>query len=396
MQTESKFWVLICIALANAVIVFGAPVISNVLAVQNDRAKTVSISYDLAHSEALAATVTIEVTFNGEYWLAVDEVTGDVGTGIEQGSGKWITWDAGAEWSAQLFPTVKVRVRADDGELGSDGYETPEGFSFINAGSFRMGSPESEVSRVADEVIHEVTLSRSFLMGKTELNFSDWTEVRDWALENGYSDLPVGRNGFEGDENGTHPVTEISWYDAVKWLNAKSEQDGFTPCYTKKGDVYRTGNFDPKCDHDAGGYRLPTEAEWEYACRAGSLEAFYTGEIVHPIVMPLDPSLDMAGWYLGNSNFNTHPVGDPQKVDNDFGLRDMHGNVTEWCWDWYGNYPMGNIIDPTGLRLGSARLKRGGAYTWDARHCRSAYRSQNPPQNSHISVGMRLVRTVVD
>lgn len=372
----------------------GAPLVTNVVAAQIDRAKTVFISYDLAHSEGLFSTVTVEVTENEEYWVSVSGVLGDVGVGVTAGIGKSITWDAGSEWPERLFPTVKVRVRADDGQISNGGDPVPEGYSRIPAGSFMMGSPENERERSSDEGLHEATITRSFLMGKTEVSWSEWMAVRDWALSNGYTDLPTGRNGLNGDESGTHPVTTVTWFGAVKWLNAKSEMEGLIPCYTIAGEIYRTGLLIPKCSFIADGYRLPTEAEWEFACRAGSLEAFYTGEITVTGAVPLDPNLNEAGWYSGNSQLNTHRVGDPQKQDNDFGLRDMHGNVVEWCWDWYGPYPTGSVIDPTGAGSGKSRTLRGGGFMSEAHLCRSANRNEIIPGILDPIVGFRIVKTI--
>ncbi len=396
MLRKSISWGLCLLAMTCLGELHGAPLVSNVVAEQSAGTKTVAITYDLAHSEGLASTVTVEVTTNDEYWEAVGSLSGEVGSGVTEGVGKSITWDAGAEWPAELFLAVKVRVRADDGQAVGDGDPVPEGFSRIPAGSFVMGSPESELGRSADEVPHEVTLSRSFLMGETEVAWAEWTSVRDWALSNGYADLPAGRNGFEGDESGTHPVTTVTWFAVVKWLNAKSEREGLAPCYFVAGEVYRTGNLTPSCDFEAEGYRLPTEAEWEYACRGGSSEAFYTGEITSTGTVPLDPNLDLAGWYEGNSGLNTHPVGDPQKQENDFELRDMHGNMVEWCWDRYGTYPVGSVIDPTGATASSSRTLRGGGWFSVSESCRSANRNGVTPGLLDPIVGFRMARSVVE
>ena len=135
--------------------------------------------------------------------------------------------------------------------------------------------------------------------------------------------------------------------------------------------VLRTGEDSHFADWNADGYRLPTEAEWEYACRAGANTAFHSGAITQADSSPIDPNLDIAGWYAGKSESSTHPVGG--KLANFFGLFDMHGNVREWCWDWHEPYE-GNAIDPKGPNSGSVRLFRGGSWGESAQDCRSANR----------------------
>jgi formylglycine-generating enzyme len=178
----------------------------------------------------------------------------------------------------------------------------------------------------------------------------------------------------------------VSWYEAVEFCNELSRQEGLDPCYSGSGASML-------CDFTANGYRLPTEAEWEYACRAGTGTDFYTGNMTHPLSSPLDPALDHAGWYGGNSGASTHPVG--EKEPNAFGLYDMHGNVYEWCWDWYGSgyYASSPAEDPRGPASGSYRVLRGGSWFGNARICRSANRHGIFPANRSNDSGFRLVRT---
>jgi len=269
----------------------------------------------------------------------------------------------------------------------------------IPASTFRMGSPGSftadaaeEEGRNPDEFGHTVTISRAYHLGTTEVTFAQWTGVREWASRNGYTDLPVGRNGVGGDGSGQHPVTEVNWRDIAKWCNALSEKDGRTPVYTVDGNIFKTGYSDRvECNWDENGFRLPTEAEWEYACRAGTTRAFYTGSMTERFC-ELDSNLDRAGWYCGNSGDKTHPVGEKEK--NDFGLFDMHGNVWEWCWDWYGIYRLQSSaqIDPKGedRNFSFNRVRRGGSWSSNARYCRSAYRSWAAPSFRDSFQGFRL------
>jgi formylglycine-generating enzyme required for sulfatase activity len=166
---------------------------------------------------------------------------------------------------------------------------------------------------------------------------------------------------FKGEDL---PVENVSWNDCLEFCRKLTERQ-------------RAAGRLP-----AGvAYRLPTEAEWEYACRAGTTTRYYTGDS--------ESDLARAGWYDGNSGDRTHPVG--QKVANAFGLYDMHGNVWEWCQDWYGPYGTANATDPRGPQRGPGRVVRGGGWYYYARKCRSAYRNFCNPDNAYDFYGFRLV-----
>jgi formylglycine-generating enzyme len=233
-----------------------------------------------------------------------------------------------------------------------------------------------------------VTIS-SFSIDKYEITYELWTDVRNWGLIHGYTDLPIGRNGYNpvGTNN---PVTEVNWYDIVKWCNARSEKDGLTPVYytnSTQTTVYRTGETAINSDAakwSANGYRLPTEAEWEFAARGGTQNHSYTYSGSNTVG-------DVA-WYSANSGTTAHPVG--QKTANELGIFDMSGNVWEWCWDWYGSeYPSGGTADPKGpSTTQSYRLLLGGSFVDLEYYCRVGYRLRFNPLDRSGSDGFRCVQ----
>lgn len=242
-------------------------------------------------------------------------------------------------------------------------------FIEIAAGTFTMGSPISEPFRYTDrETQHGVTLTRNFLMLSTEVTEELWDAVMDggWST----SQLPVRPSTF---------------WDALHFCNLLSQIEGWTPVYDLSVPGHAT--WDPGAD----GYRLPTEAEWEYACRAGTTTAFHSGAIVNGACN--EPSLTLVGWYCQDV-IGREDVG--LKAPNAWGLYDMHGNVSEWCWDLFQkNYEALPNTDPVGggynqnttLNAGS-RIQRGGDFTSTSQNCRAASR-----QGYTGNIGLRIVRS---
>jgi sulfatase modifying factor 1 len=228
-------------------------------------------------------------------------------------------------------------------------------FVNIPAGTFSMGSPSSEVDRSSDEQQHQVTLS-AFKMSKNEITFAQYDAFCDATGRTKPDDSGWGR--------GNRPVINVTWYDA-------------------------------KAFADWMGCRLPTEAEWEYACRAGTTTPFNTGNNLTTDQANYDGNYPYNGNPAGTFLGKTQPVG--SYPSNAWRLNDMHGNVWEWCSDWFGDYGTGSQTNPTGPSWGSYRVLRGGGWLYDARHCRSSNRSFNgptvgdDPSFSRGILGFRLV-----
>jgi len=204
-----------------------------------------------------------------------------------------------------------------------------------------MGSPPDERARSADEAQHRVTLTKGFYMQTTEVTQFQWQAI----MEN-------NRSNFQKCGS-LCPVESVSWHDAQKFIEILNQRPG----------THR--------------YRLPTEAEWEYAARAGTIGPFGGADS------------DALGWHRGNADGTTHPVG--QKSPNAWGLHDMHGNVSEWVQDWYGAYPAGSVTEPMGAPAGFFRVNRGGGWDMPAFGCRSAQRIINGPGSIASTLGFRLV-----
>jgi formylglycine-generating enzyme required for sulfatase activity len=225
-------------------------------------------------------------------------------------------------------------------------------FNQIPAGTFTMGSPTDEPGRVINETQHQVTLTKDYYMMTTEVTQQQWKDV-----------MGSNPSDFSGCDN--CPVEMVSWNDIQLFIDKMNERG-------------------------AGTYRLPTEAEWEYAARAGTTTAFANGDITEPTGNDHDPNLNQMGWYTKNSNSNTHPVA--QKEPNAWGLYDMHGNLREWCQDRYqDDLETSAVTNPIGPSEGSCRVTRGGGWDCEAGFCRSASRYLLFPDYQNEYTGFRLV-----
>jgi formylglycine-generating enzyme required for sulfatase activity/flavodoxin len=257
--------------------------------------------------------------------------------------------------------------------------EKNDGFVLIKGGSFLMGSPDTENWRIDDETQHEVTVS-SFYIDPYETTQADYTRL-----------MKADPSAFTGDDL---PVETISWLDAVRYANAKSADAGFTPVYTITGESVAW-------DRSADGYRLPTEAEWEYACRAGTITPFNTERSLSAAEAnfyghyPYEIEENYFNDFVleakpGEYRQTTVAVG--SFTPNAWGLYDMHGNVNEWCWDYYGAYDSADTADPTGAASGTRHVYRGGGWNDFAKNMRSAYRAAGQEDMKSFNLGVRLVR----
>jgi sulfatase modifying factor 1 len=269
----------------------------------------------------------------------------------------------------------------------------------IPAGSSQMG--DSFGGGYSNELpVHTVAVS-AFTIDRYEVTKALWDEVAVWAQANDYDIGPEDGSGKAAD----HPVWNVSWYEVVKWANARSEKEGLESCYTVDGTAYRTGQGEPDCNWSANGYRLPTEAEWEKAARGGADGRRFpwsdTDEIQHAQAnywSTSDISYDTSPTREYHPDFDTAPKPFTSPVGsfapNGYGLYDMAGNVWEWCWDWYGEstYASSPGSDARGPASGSYRVMRGGSWSNGAGSCRGANRSSYWPDRGVNILGVRLVR----
>ena len=300
------------------------------------------------------------------------------GDGWNEDAAPWGTREKAPEQPAEETPPPAGSTAAAAAE--SEGKQADDGFVWIAGGSFLMGSPESENWRIEDETQHEVTVS-GFFMSPYEVTQAEYQRLTG-----------VNPSNFQGENL---PVENVSWLDAVRFCNRKSAEAGLTPAYAIDGDTVTWNRA-------AGGYRLPTEAEWEYACRAGTAAPFNTIHATGPEEANYygHYPYEIEENYFNDEVLETRPgqyrqtTVDVDSFDpNPWGLYNMHGNVNEWCWDLYGAYDLENTIDPTGAKEGTRRVYRGGGWNDFGKNLRSAYRAAGELDMISFNLGIRLVRS---
>ena len=337
------------------------PVVSNVTAQQRDgttgAGTIVDITYDVEDADSDSADISIEMSNDAGTTFDVPATTfiGDVGR-VEVGTGKSVEWLAGQDVPGEYWDNCQAKVIAEDVLPGEMVVSLPGGATmtmvWIPPGTFMMGSSQEEIDSLnaahsttfysREGPQHEVELTQGFYLGKYELAEGQWSSVME---------------GMASASN--MPKVSISWNDVQALIDT----------LTAKG---------------LAGFRLPTEAEWEYACRAGTETMWSHGNN--------EALLGNYAWYFGNSGSQAHEVG--TKLPNPWGLHDMHGNVWEWCQDWYdaNYYSVSPSVDPPGPTSGDGRVFRGGPFNNGAPDVRSALRTSASSGTRRTDTGARLLR----
>jgi formylglycine-generating enzyme required for sulfatase activity len=289
---------------------------------------------------------------------------------------------------ANTVGTAVITVTTVDGQKTANCTVTVQLITMvrIDGGKFTMGSPATEYGSFTDEnPQQEVTVS-AFSMGEHLVTQKQW-------------EIVMGANPSEFKGNDL-PVEQISWYDALVFCNKLSIMNGFNPAYRIGGSTNPADwGAVPKDDNarwdavqivdSSNGYRLPTEAQWEFACRAGSSTPFYTGANLTTVQGNYDGRYPYQNHPKGVNRDRTTPVG--SFPPNGWGLYDMHGNVWEWCWNWYGAYVAGPKTDPQGPNVGTYRVARSGSWSNRGQNLRSAARASSAPSFRGSNIGLRVV-----
>lgn len=352
-----------------------APIVTNVTMTQSVGIAT--ITYDLATDVPCYVSVLISNDSGANFSITPTPATlsGAVGANVAAGTGKQIFWNTRAEATAQTGTHYRVRVMANDGYIPP----VPANFALVPGGIFTMG--DTRGGGFPNELpTHIVTVS-TFIIGKYEVTQGEYQSIMGYNPASGFG---VGVS---------YPGYYVNWYSALKYCNLRSMNEGLTPVYTISGstnpnewgavpDWVTSATWDAViCNWNANGYRLPTEAEWEFAARSGTAtpDYLYSGS----------DDINVVAWYETNSGSSSHPVG--IKASNELGIYDISGNAWEWVWDVYDTYYDGAQTNPHGAFNGIYRVGRGGAWLYGDLDCRLVVRHRYQPYFSSY-VGFRLSR----
>lgn len=361
---------------SNSAINSGSPQLSNISYSQRvdqngSRTKLVDIQYDLDGNRSMYVEFFFSHDGGLTFPIICSAVSGDSGAGMQAGSFKNATWDASVDWDQNFTDRGRIMIKATysdqpTGLPGLEGNDTVQEsyhvlelndtinleMIWVEPGTFTMGSPQTEVGRQFNESQHDVTLTQGYYLGKYEVTQAQYEAV---MAGNNYS-LSTTPSNFGNSSN--HPVEMVSWDDVQVFLNLLNGRES---------EKIQEGWF----------YGLPTEAEWEYACRAGTSTDYSWGN-----------SIDYGNANYDSNSSQTLEVG--QYSANNWGFFDMHGNVLEWCTDFFWDYSGGSAIDPTGPSIGSLRVARGGSWDFINIHLRAAARSAATADMRSSALGFRI------
>ncbi|MCI0495557.1 formylglycine-generating enzyme family protein [candidate division KSB1 bacterium] len=353
-----------------------APVVSNVHAEQRANSQKVDVTFDVQDAEAKPLFVTIQVSADGgaTYNVPAAHLAENFGYGIMSGNGKRIVWDAGVDYHEQFGSNYKVKVVAIDAPVGK--------FILVPTDTFSMGS---NLSLDSFKPQHKVTIS-AFYIGVTEITNIEYKQFCD-ATNRAYPNVEEENTYFI--DRPDYPVVNINWFDAIAYCNWRSELEGLTPCYNLSNGA---------CDTTKAGYRLPSEAEWEYAARGkvyGKQFPWGTDDIMPDSCNYQEYSGALnAKMAKFENNHGPLPVASFKQAG--FGLYDMAGNVSEWCHDWYDAeyYADSPKKNPMGPASGSDRVCRGGDWYRSAEYLRVFHRDNKKPDSTTRLTyrGFRIIR----
>lgn len=401
-------WILLLVmfhpssALSNSV-----PSVAGVAACQReDGTGIVDVHFDLYDGDGDMMSVRLFLSADGGETFSIEctSTSPPPGSMFRSGEHFYIAWDALTDFPGFNGESI-LQVQANDGQ-------SPDPGSYIKlpAGTFWMGSAYEDFGSHANErPRHLVTLTHDFYIKSSEVTNHEFVVLAQWAHDNGYISVSndwirdeIGNDYLlevnqEGGEvfydngafsyiNPNHPVTGIPWKCAAAYCDWLNLEQGIQLAFNHSN--WQCNDNDP---YNAEGYRLPCDAEWEYACRAGTTTGFSNGPCTN--LECEDPILDEIGWYCGNSGGSSHPVG--SLVPNSWDIYDMHGNAAEWVYDWLYAYSSEHAVDPVGPPDGNYKTRRIGSWSTYARYSRSAFRAGTSPSSGGSS-GIRPVKTSID